>query len=246
MDNSNVLVFSHLIHSNRVFEDYCNGIRVNCRNYHYVDYIHEYLIYGKERFEKRIERLILEKQIDYIFFIWWSTDLTFDLRFIAKLSSQATVVINYFDSEYFFDDIDRYYAQVADLVILPDCLARYKFEQLNINALTTFALYDKHFYRWDSGRKKNVDVSFVGNLKHADRMQYIDYLKSHGINVQTFGIGSDNGFISFEEMVGVFNTSKINLNFTALSNLKNYVIQPPRINQRIRQSKGRPIEIALT
>lgn len=246
MPNSNVLVMSHLIEGNRVFKDYCNGIKAHSDNYYYVDYIQQYLSEGKERFEKQIHELVADKNIDSIFFIWWSCDLTFDLRFIEKLSSSATIAINYFDTEYFFEGVDRYYAQLADLVILPDCLSRYKYQQLNINAITTFALYDKSFYRKNDSIGKSIDVSFVGNLKQSDRKAYIDHLRANGIAVETFGVGSDNGFVSNEEMVAVFNRSKINLNFTMTSDRSYYVINPPAISERIKQSKGRPNEIALS
>lgn len=237
---------SHLIDGNRVFEDYCNGIKAHSEKYYYIDYINQYSIYGKDRFEKQIEELVIDKNIDCIFFICWSSDLTFELRFIEKLTSLTLFVINYFDTEYFFEGVDRYYAQLADLVILPDCLARYKYEQLNINAMTTFAMYDRNFYIKNDSINKSIDVSFVGNLKQPIRKKYIDYLRMHSISVETYGVGSDNGFVSYEEMINVFNKSKINLNFTAISDSENYVIRPPSINKRIKQSKGRPIEIALS
>lgn len=242
----NVLVFSHFIDGNRVFEDYCNGIKAHSKNYHYVDYIEEYLAQGKDQFEQRILQKVMDDKIDCIFFIWWSSDLTFDLKFMEKLASLTAIVINYYDTEYFFEGVDRYYAQLADLVILPDCLARYKYEHLNINALTTFALYDKNLCTRDEKLPKAIDVSFVGNLKQANRKEYIDYLTEHGISVQTYGVASNNGFVTFDEMIKVFNQSKINLNFTGTSNSGNYVVRPPTINQRIKQSKGRPIEIALS
>lgn len=246
MPNSNVLVMSHFNEGNRIFEDYCNGIKAHSENYTYVDYIERYLTLGKVKFEKEIEALVINQKIDCLFFIWWSCDLTFDLRFIEKLSLLTTIVINYFDTEYYFEGVDRYYAQLADLVLLPDWLARYKYEQLNINAITTFSLFDKNFYMKNDGVTKSIDVSFVGNLKHPNRKEYVDYLKMNGISVQTYGSGSDHGFVSFAEMVNIFNRSKINLNFTVANDGKNFIITPPGINQRIRQSKGRPIEIALS
>ena len=246
MPNLNVLVLSHFNEGNRIFEDYCNGIKAHSGNYYFVDYIHLYSIEGKGRSEKQIQKFVIDKNIDCIFFIWWSCDLTFDLQFIEKLSSLATIVMNYFDTEYFFEGVDRYYAQLADLVILPDCLSRYQYRQLDINALTTFSLYDKDFYSKNDGIGKSIDVSFVGNLKQSNRKAYIDYLKTNGIAVETFGVGSDNGFVSNQEMVEVFNKSKINLSFTMTSDRRNYVINPPAISERVKQSKGRPSEIALS
>lgn len=246
MSTVNVLVMSQYSEGlNRVFEDYCSGIKANSGNYYYVDYIRQYLIEGKKRFEEKIEKVVLDRSIDYIFFIWWSCDLTFDLNFIERLAKSAIVVMNFFDTEYFFEGVDRYYAQLADLVILPDALSRHKYRQLNIEALTTFAMYDRNVYARNCNIEKSIDVSFVGNLRQSNRKEYIDYLRGHGIAVEAFGIGSDHGFVSFDAMMDVFNRSKINLNFTSTSNSGNYIVNPPAIGQRIRQSKGRPIEIAL-
>jgi spore maturation protein CgeB len=246
---SNILVFSNYnANINRVFEDYCNGIKANCNNYHYIDYARLYLEKGKGGFENHIENYVAEHKIDLIFFIWWSCDLTFDIHFLERLSktaSQPKLVMNFFDTEYYFEAVDRYYAQVADLVILPDSLARYRYEHLNINAHTSFALFDGDYYKNTHEANKDIDVSFIGNLKNADRAEYASYLKAAGIKVQTYGVGSDNGFASFEEMVSIFNRSKINLNFTTLATSENYIVPLPSINQRIRQSKGRPLEIAL-
>lgn len=246
---SNILCFSsYNANINRVFEDYCNGIKANCDNYHYIDYAKFYLEKGKSEFEKHIENYVSEHKIDLIFFIWWSCDLTFDIHFLDRLSKtgkKPKLVMNFFDTEYYFEAVDRYYAQVADLVILPDSLARYAYEHLNINAHTSFALFDGDYYKNTHVTNKDIDVSFIGNLKNADRAEYAAYLKAAGIKAQTYGVGSDNGFASFEEMVSIFNRSKINLNFTTLATSENYIVPLPSINQRIRQSKGRPLEIAI-
>jgi len=243
---SNTLVFSsYNAGINRVFEDYCNGIKANCENYHYIDYAKLYLEKGKSEFEKHIEDYVSEHKIDAVFFIWWSCDLTFDIYFLERLAKKTSLVMNFYDTEYYFEAVDRYYAQVADLVILPDSLARYRYEHLNINAHTSFALYDGDYHKNTHEKTKDIDVSFIGNLKNADRAEYAAYLKENGIKVQTYGVGSDNGFASFDEMVSIFNRSKINLNFTTLATSENYIVPLPKINQRIRQSKGRPLEIAL-
>lgn len=230
--------------TNRVFEDYCNGIRANSDLYFYLDYMRRYAAAGWKALRQDILDLVDREHVDTVFFILWSSDMSFDLDFLEELSGKVQIVMNFFDTEYFFPSVDRYYAQVADLVILPDHLARFGYEQLGIPAHTSFALFDKEHYR-RLERPKDIDVSFIGNLLQADRQDYIQFLKDNGIAVQTYGVGSDNGFVSFEQMVDIFNRSRINLNFTSTSNSANYVVKVPSINQRIRQSKGRPIEIAL-
>lgn len=230
--------------TNRVFEDYCNGIKANSERYFYIDYMRRYAATGWKELRQEILDLIAREDVDTVFFVLWSSDMSFDLDFLEELSGKVQIVMNFFDTEYFFPSVDRYYAQVADLVILPDHLARFGYEHLGIPAHTSFALFDKEQYR-RLDRPKDIDVSFIGNVLQADRRDYIQFLKDNGIAIQTYGVGSDNGFVSFEEMVEIFNRSRINLNFTSTSNSSSYVVKVPSINQRIRQSKGRPIEIAL-
>ncbi|MDX9690677.1 MAG: glycosyltransferase, partial [Alphaproteobacteria bacterium] len=172
-------------------------------------------------------------------------DLSFDIQFLNKLREKVKIVINYYDTEYYYEGVDAYYAQTAHLVMLPDALARYRYLHLGIPAITTFALYDKSAYRKIEGQAKDIDVSFIGNVRLADRKEWLDYLKANDIKVQSYGVGSDNGFVSFKEMISIFNRSKINLNFTSTTDVGNYTIKPPTLNNRIRQSKGRPIEIAM-
>ncbi len=242
----NILTLSsHNNGINKIFEDYCNGIKANCENYYYIDYIDLYLSKGKCAFEAYIENIVAEKKIDAVFFIWWSCDLTFDIKFLEKLSKKTALVMNFFDTEYYFEAVDRYYAQLADLVILPDEMSVYRYKQLYINVHNSFSLFDNNYYKKQPETVRDIDVSFIGNLKNADRADYVKYLKENGINVQTYGTGSDNGFASFEQMVSIFNRSKINLNFTTLATSENYIVPLPSINQRIRQSKGRPIEASF-
>ncbi|AVT78131.1 hypothetical protein RPPS3_40690 [Rhodopseudomonas palustris] len=242
-----VLALSHFnVGINRVFEDYCNGISANASEYHFIDYVDAYRKFGHCGFEDYIERFAAKHGITHVVFVWWSCDLTFDPTFLARLASKARLVMNFFDTEYFFEGVDRYLAQSADLVMLPDELSRHRYEHLGIPAHTSFALFDRHAYRRDPEIRPDIDVAFVGNIKQADRAEYIHFLKSNGIRVEAFGHGTDNGFVDFDDMVRLFNRARINLNFTGTSNFDNYAITLPRINQRIRQSKGRPIEIALS
>src|SRR5712691_9246044 len=95
--NLDVLVISHVNKGiNRIFEDYCTGIRAHSRSYHYIDYIQEYPIAGKRKLEEEILARVVGQQIDCVFFIWWSCDLTFDIKFIERLSRLTTIVMNFF------------------------------------------------------------------------------------------------------------------------------------------------------
>ncbi|MDX9690773.1 MAG: hypothetical protein RBT70_10020, partial [Alphaproteobacteria bacterium] len=112
----NVLAISHFnVGLNRVFEDYCNGIKANCTNYHYFDYIASYKQNGQKGMEQEILRLVEEKAIQTIVLVWWSCDLSFDIQFLNKLREKVKIVINYYDTEYYYEGVDAYYAQTAHL-----------------------------------------------------------------------------------------------------------------------------------
>lgn len=72
------------------------------------------------------------------------------------------------------------------------------------------AANSQHFKPLDMGWK--FDVSFVGAC-YGYRPILIEYLRKHGIRVETFGPGWPNGPISENEMVSVYASSRINLGF---------------------------------
>lgn len=81
---------------------------------------------------------------------------------------------------------------------------------------------------------KKFDVSFVG-ANYGIRGTYISFLKQAGINVLTKGSGWDTGFASDEEMIEIFNQSRIVLGFSAVGK-----------NDDISILKGRDFEVPLT
>jgi len=224
-----------------IYEDYAEGIKTHSSENWIIDYKLKYISQGKKSFEKYILELIVDNNIETIFFILDSEDLTFDIEFIKMLEKHCFIVMNFFDTEYFFEGVDRHYAQFADLVLLPDYNMRFMYELYDVNAICTFSLFAKDKYK-NLSINRDIDVSFVGDINKSNRREYIEYLKDNNIHVEVYGKNSDKGIISFDKMIEIFNRTKINLNFTSYD-FKAH--QSKAINQRIKQSKGRPIEIAL-
>lgn len=240
----NTLVLMHLNKNLciEIYDDYYQAIRENSHKCILVDYRHEYLNRGKQAFEAYALNLIEEHQIDIVFFIPYSEDLTLDIFFLELISQKTTLVMNFFDSEYFFEDCDRYYAQVADLVIVPDSQAIGLYKLYNIPVKCTFSLFDISKYVRRRNTVKDIDVLFIGDINKSGRVAYVDYLAKQGINVECFGKNTHHGIIEFSKMIDLMNRSKIALNFASYDH-KAFLSR--NINQRIKQSKGRPIEIAL-
>ncbi len=59
------------------------------------------------------------------------------------------------------------------------------------------------------------DVTFIG-ARYGQRPIYINYLKKHGIKVEAFGPSWPNGSLSEDQMVEIYNSSRINLGFCGI------------------------------
>lgn len=68
----------------------------------------------------------------------------------------------------------------------------------------------EHFRSLDL--EKKYDVSFIG-AKYGRREKFIEKLKGYGLSVECFGPGWENGTLTEDQMVEVYNSSWINLGF---------------------------------
>jgi len=82
-------------------------------------------------------------------------------------------------------------------------------------------------------RPFEFDVSFVGAC-YGQRPLFIEYLRHHGIRVETFGPGWTNGPVSEEEMVEIYARSRINLGFGGIG-----------YSMKAQHLKGRDFEVPM-
>lgn len=209
-------------------------------NFEYIKYFNDF---GLSAMEYEILNLIEKENISYVILWQWYTNYVPTLDFLQKLRKKVFVVLWLFDDDVFFHSHGKFYAQVCDVVVTTDYFGKIMYEQLNIPSIYYLSSYSKELYR-PKEMKKDIDVSFVGGLDKADRREYIEYLKQNSIDIEVYGPGSKNGYVSFEEMIDIFNRSKINLNFTKIGFSKQIHEANPMI-ARVRQNKGRPVEIGL-
>ncbi len=210
----------------------------------FIDYEDEYLRRGSRGVQEHVFGSIKERGIETLIYQASPSDFHFSLDFFKKLRDRVYTVMMLGDSDHYFDIRDIYYAQCMDLVVVYDCLSRYRFRQYGIDSISFYSSFDMKKYK-KAEMRKTIDVSFVGDVANKiERQGYLDFLRNNRVSVEVFGTGTRNGQISLDEMVRVFNSSKINLNFTKIS-LKNAIRKEPLINLRLRQVKGRIIEAAL-
>jgi spore maturation protein CgeB len=184
---------------------------------------------GKDKMNALLLELVQNEQPDIVFVVPFTDQ--FKPSTIDAITSITTSVA------YFFDDAwrveySRFWSKHFTFVTTSDVNGVKKWES---QGCTNF-IYSPFGSNQRIFRKENTvfhyDVTFVGGY-HPYRAWIIRQLKEAGINVQAFGYGWPSGRLDFEEMVAIFNQSKINLNlsnneffnlhylFTAKNGLKN-------------------------
>ena len=147
---------------------------------------------------------------------------------------------NYFDASY------RYYAQAFDLVLSTNPLVE------------RYMVYGFPVRYWGGGfptREKlrdvqgesvqPYDVTFIGSLiDKPNRSNYVAALEKAGFKVDLFGVGTSHGYLADDQLPSLFRASKINLNFTGISE-RTILDRRLGINSRIRNPKGRCQHIGL-
>ncbi len=250
----NILILTRIANKNgnSIYNSYTQGITNNYPNAIVMDYFDLYFERGKSGFEQTILEQMAQHHINVVFINFVSGDLTFDIAFLEKLSQHCYMVMNFYDGELFFEPIDRYYAQCADVVFIPaSSYFTYNYKLLGINAISTLSFFDSHLYT-PKEITKDIDISFVGDVSKKSRQDFIHFLKEQGYTVKVFGKGSPYGSVSFDTMIDIFNRSKINLNFSDTIDQRNFNTHTntnysivKNIVKHMNQLKGRSIEVAL-
>ena len=219
-------------------EDSLKGVAECTHLIEAINYSTLYKSLGKGEFEKYIKNLITVNNIDLIFF-GIGAGMIIDIFFIKELTENfdVKIIIGFPDSEHLFEDVDRYYAQAADIVWIYNPSLEKIF---NMYGISTFCSqgFDTNRYK-KTIIKKSIDVSFIGGVNRGKRKEYIDFLTLNGINVELAGFGTERGVISTTEKNMIVCQSRINLNFTGVLN------NDRNIFNRIKQPKGRPQEVSL-
>jgi len=205
-----------------------------------IDYWPIYMQRAGKGLEKYIEDFLSQHKVEAIYFqgIPFSE---ISLDFIEGLRQRYFIFSYLGDTFEYFEKFHRYSGQVLDLVLSESYHDKYKYKDYGYDALFIPSCYDTSIYRDLGPVERPIDVSFVGRLDRVGRKEYIGHLKRNGINVAVYGFGTELGPVNQSQMVEIFNKSKINLNFSGLSNIFNN-----RIESRLTQFKGRYIEVALT
>lgn len=190
-----------------------------------------YIETGVTQANRRIIELVKEHSPKYV--IWpMMTYEVLEETFHEIRGLGAYVIGWFFDDESRFDNYSRWWIPYLDYIFTVDKTSVLRYQQLGAMAYHLLVTGEPEDFK-PSTVNSSYEVSFVGSRRVADRDNLVQELIMDGVSISVFGNGWNNGFVSDDEMVQIFSTSKINICFTKSS--------PGRRNQL----KGKIFDITM-
>lgn len=163
-----------------------------------------------------IKNLIQFFNVDLIFFIPVENEI--DIKFVFSLTKKYKTLVYFYDDSW-RTEYSANWANAVNFVVTSNI--NWKFNFKNSRACIIYAPFFINIkkYKILPDSEKKFEVSFVGQY-HPSRAWVINKIKNSGIPIKVFGKGwAKDSELTHEEMIKVFNESKINLN---LSNCINF------------------------
>ena len=141
-----------------------------------------------------------------------------DPKIISKISGLHKVVtVNWFaDDHWRFNNFSRYWAPHFNWVVTTDFEVVPKYHSIGILNVDLSQWACNHFLYKKLGLEASYDVSFMGQA-YGNRKPIIQTIETAGFKVETRGRGWPAGRVTQDEMIDIFNRSRINLNLANAS-----------------------------
>lgn len=162
---------------------------------------------------RRLAEVAKSEKHDLVFVFLAGDEL--DMEVISGISRQGNApTVNWFaDDHWRFEHYSRLWAPCFNYVVTTASSAVPKYEAMGYANAIKSQWAANHFMYRKLDLPLKYEATFVGQ-PHGDRRYQVKRLRDAGIDVRCWGSGWEQGRLTQEQMIEVFNQSKINLNFT--------------------------------
>lgn len=171
---------------------------------------------SRARMNRRLEEVVGTERPDLLLAV--PTDEELEKPVLRRITASGwTKTLCWFcDDHHRFDGYSRHWAPCFDRVVTTAHSALPKYEAAGLTQVlfSQWACNPFFYRRLDLPAK--YDLSFVGAL-HGNRREMLQALRDAGLSVAVWGLNTPAGPLSDEQMIEVFNRSRINLNFSGAS-----------------------------
>jgi spore maturation protein CgeB len=192
---------------------------------------------GKEEMNRKLVATVKEWQPDVTLFSLYTDQVLPET--VERLKGR-TKSLCFFHDDTWRVDFSRFWAPRFDFFTTPDVYGRQRYERLGLTNVIPFAFgVDPHLYARRENAEKKYDVSFVGAW-HPWREWLVKRLRKSGVSVKTAGYRWPDGVVTQDEMIDIFNSSRINLNLSNSASWDaRYLMASPRgLLNRLRTPKS--------
>ncbi|MBU0533510.1 MAG: glycosyltransferase [Candidatus Omnitrophica bacterium] len=174
------------------------------------DFLEHMRLLGRDGMNRKLLEVVRCEQPDIVFFVPHTNQ--FIPEIVDEIGKHAITL------GYLFDDMwrikySRFWAKHFNFITTSDVNGLRKFRDVGF----TNVIYSPFACNHEVYRKEELpklyDITFVGQY-HPQREWYINWLKKSGFEVRVWGLGWPEKMLSMQEMINVFNQSRINLNLS--------------------------------
>lgn len=174
------------------------------------DYWKRIIELGITDINDEIIKLVKKEHPKYV--LWVSIGEYYEIKestFRAIRKEGSFIIGWFFDVDIRFDYYTKWFVSYIDYIITDDIESVPKFKEIGVWVTHAICTCNPLYLKIN---EEKYTISFVGSLR-ANREQYINEIKKRNIPIHLFGLASGT-FVSYQEMLVIFSTSKINLNFS--------------------------------
>lgn len=199
---------------NEHFNFYDTLLRLGCEVV-YFDTMTLLKRHGRKRMNERLREVVDEEKPDLLFCVLYKYEI--DKEVMRKITEETdTLTMNWFADDIFrFKGYSSRWSRCFDWIVTADEFTVPRYKKLGAKNVV-YLRWACNPFLYKTSDKLAYDVTFVGQ-PHSKRREAVAALKSAGIRVDTWGRGWDKGRLSQDDMIRVFGSSRINLNFSDAS-----------------------------
>jgi len=208
----------------------------------YFDYVALTQELGLERMNQRLLQTARELKPHLLFACVQGLDVQPSV-FQSISEGGVTQTFHWFCDDHFrFEKFSQHLSPAFNWVATTASCALPKYRRIGYDHVIKTQWACNHFLYRRLGLPLKYDVSFVGRV-FRDRPALIERLRGAGLNVMVRGHGWPEGRATQEEMIRIFNQSRINLNLSAPAKHVNWFKRLLGREQPPHQIKGRNFEV---
>jgi spore maturation protein CgeB len=178
----------------------------------FFDYMTLFQQKGKQVMNESLLELVKDTKPELIIFSLYKDE--FEQEILTQIKGFSKTLCYFWDDQWRID-FSRKWAPYFSFITTPDFNGVRKWKDFGIEKVMYSPFGCNHLF-W---KKKDIpykyDVSFVG-MYHPHRAWLIDALRKNGVKVHVAGSGwsRNESYVSYDEVINIFNQSKINLNLS--------------------------------